>query len=98
MALELTQDRGHRERGELEPAVGLEALDRLQQTDEGDLTQVVERLAAVRKAPRQELGESHVLLDELVPEVAIARAPVLDELRQRRRVVAWGLLAGAGHR
>ena len=81
-----------------EPAVGLEALDRLEQADERDLAEVVERLAAVREAADEELGEAHVFLDELVPQVAIARAAVFDELRQGRGVVARRLVLPAGHR
>ena len=53
VALELAGDGRRRERRELQPAIGLEPLDRLEQTDERDLAQVVGRLAAVRETPRR---------------------------------------------
>ena len=80
VALELTGDRRRGERRELEPAVGFEALDRLEQADERDLAEVVGGLAAVREAAGEELGEAHVLLHELVAQRAVAGAAVLGEL------------------
>ena len=56
MALQLARDRRCCERRELKAAVRIEALDRLQQPDDRNLTQVVERFAAVGKAPREEFG------------------------------------------
>src|SRR5262249_49492575 len=64
VTLEFADDRGHRERGELESAIRLEALDRLQEADQCNLAQVVEGFAAVYESTRQELGEAHVLFDE----------------------------------
>ena len=93
VALELAHDGRRRERGELQPAVGFEALDRLQQADERDLAEVVERLAPVREAPCEELGEPHVLLDELVAEHAVAGSPVLDEASLCAGAVARSSLA-----
>ena len=74
---------GRRERRELQPAVGLEALDRLEQSDQRHLAEVVGGLAAVRESSGEELGETHVLLDQLVAQVAVARAAVLGELLVR---------------
>ena len=68
VTLQLTGDRRRGERRELQAPVGLEALDRLEQSDQRDLAQVVGRLAAVREAAGEELGEAHVLLDELVAQ------------------------------
>ena len=44
VTLQLTEDCGHGERRELQTAVGLEPLDRLEQTHERDLAEIVERL------------------------------------------------------
>src|SRR6516225_7097963 len=53
VALELTDDRWNRERGERVPAGWIEAIDRLDQPEAGDLEQVVEGLARAAVAPRQ---------------------------------------------
>jgi hypothetical protein len=47
--LELAGDGRRRERRELQPAIGLEPLDRLEEPDERDLAQVVRGLTAVRE-------------------------------------------------
>ena len=67
----------------------VEALDRLQQADQRDLAEVVERLAAVREPPGEELGEAHVLLDELVAQRAVTCPAVLDESPVDRGVVTF---------
>ena len=59
--------------------MGIEALDGFHEPHERDLPQVVEGFATVREAPGEELGEAHVLLDELVSERAIPRPAVLHE-------------------
>ena len=79
--LQLSDDRRRRERRELQAAFGLEALDGLQQTDERDLAQIVERLAAMLEPSREELGEPHVGFDELVAQIAVVGAAVLREPR-----------------
>ena len=96
VTLELAGDRRRRERRELQPTIGLEPFDRLEQADESDLAEIVERLAAVREATRQELGEPDVLLDELVPQLAVAGAAVFLEALPRVGVV--GVRLGFGHR
>jgi hypothetical protein len=45
VALELAHDRGHRERREREASIRVEALDRLDQPEAGDLHEVVVGLA-----------------------------------------------------
>src|ERR671915_1675737 len=63
VALELAEDRRHRERGERRGAVRLEAVDGLEQAERGDLDEVVERLAAAlvaaREVARQRQGTPH---------------------------------------
>src|SRR5262249_28790854 len=52
---------------QLDAAVEVEAVDRLDQADGADLDEVVELLAAVGVAPGERADERHVLLDQLVP-------------------------------
>ena len=83
VALQLAFDRDGRVRGELEVAIGIEALDRLEHAEVRDLQEVVERLAAVRVATREVRRERLVRLDQFVAELAVAGSSVLDELRPR---------------
>ena len=79
--LQLAFDRGRRERRELEVATGIETLDRLQQTDERNLLQIVELFAAIRETAREMRRETLVGLDQFVPELPLAGTSILDELR-----------------
>ena len=79
--LELAHDGGRSERRELKTAIGFEALHRLQEPDERDLTEIVEWLAAVGEPAREEVGETHVVLDEVIAKRAVPGAPILDETR-----------------
>jgi hypothetical protein len=81
MSLELTFDRRGGKRRELEVATGVETLDRLQQADERDLPQIIELFTAVRESTREVRGQPLMGLDQFVPELPLARPPVLDELR-----------------
>jgi hypothetical protein len=85
VSLQLPRDRRGRERGELQASVGVEALHRLDETHQRHLTEVVERLAAVQEPAREELRQTEVMLDELVADVAVARAAVVDESGQHLR-------------
>ena len=90
MALQLPDDGGSGERRELQPAIRLEALHRLQEAHERDLPEIIEWFSAVGEATGEELGEPHVLLDQRVAQVAVARTAVLLE-PLARRVVAVAL-------
>ena len=79
VALELAEDGRHREAGELGAATGLEAVDRLDEPDAGDLDEVVERLLAVAVAAGELACEREVALDQLVAQPRVARVPVLGE-------------------
>ena len=79
VAADLAEHRGHREAGEGGTGLGIEAVDRLHQTHEGDLLQVGERLTAVCEPPRAVPGEPDVLGYQLVAELRVARAAVLPE-------------------
>ena len=79
MALQLAEDRGGGKRRELEAPARIEALDGLEQADEGDLDEVVALLTAIREAAGEEVRERGVLLDELVPQATVARPSVARE-------------------
>ena len=70
--------------------VGVEAVDRLQQAERGDLDEVVELLAAALVAPRELARERQEALDErlarrrvAVAVVALEQPPVLARARGR---------------
>ncbi len=65
VALQLAEDRRRGEGGEGDAALGIEAVDGVEQAQVGDLEQVVEGLARAAVAQRQALGESHVAANQL---------------------------------
>src|SRR5207253_2154394 len=65
--LDLADDVRRRVRRQLDAALEVETVDRLDQADGSDLDQILELLAAVRIAPREGANERHVLLDQLLP-------------------------------
>ena len=79
MALELAEDRRRRVARELGSAAGLEAVDRLDQPEAGDLHEVVERLVGVAVAEREVAGERDVALDQLVAGSDVTVAVVAHE-------------------
>ena len=105
VALDLADDVRRRVGRELDAAVEVEAVDRLDQPDGADLDEIVELLAAVRVATGERADERHVLLDQLLArrEVSLlvvaaqqsrglrrrSRAARLDGLRQRDPVAAF---------
>ena len=87
VALELADDRRDGERGEREAAVGVEALDRLQQGERGDLLEIVELGLAV-VAPSEVAAERQEALDQACACGGIALAQVAAEQQEvgvRRR-------------
>jgi hypothetical protein len=76
VTLELAKDRRHGERRERGRAGRLEAVDRLQQAERGDLDEVVERLAAALVAARELARERQEALDERLASRGIAVAVV----------------------
>src|SRR5205085_1525629 len=66
VSLQLSGDRRRGEGGELQAPWRLEALDRLEQPDERDLSEIVERLAPVGEPAREELGQPEIVLDQPV--------------------------------
>jgi hypothetical protein len=76
--LDLADDRRGRVRRELDAAVRVEAVDRLDQADGGDLGQVVQRLTAVAEAAREMLDERQVHADQLVAQLRVLRTAVLQ--------------------
>ena len=72
VAADLAEDRRHRVAREREPAVGIPAVDRLDEADRGDLHEVVERLGRAAVAQREAAGERHVALDQLFTRTRVA--------------------------
>ena len=64
VALDLADDRRGRVRRELDAAVGVEAVDRLDQADRADLDEVLDRLAAVAEPARAVLDQRQVQVDQ----------------------------------
>ena len=79
VALELAGDRRHGEGRELAAAFGVEAVDRAEQPDAGDLHEVVQRLGAAVVAPGEAAGERQEAFDELVAGGGVAEARVAAE-------------------
>lgn len=72
IASQLTHDRRNRKRHERGLAFGVEAIDRAQQPDGGNLHQVLHRFMRVGVATRQSSGQGHVLLDDRVTRASIS--------------------------
>ena len=79
VALELAEDRRDRERRERGLARRVEAVDRLEQPERGDLDQVVELLPAALVAAGELAREGQEARDELLARGGIALAVVADE-------------------
>jgi hypothetical protein len=77
--LELAEDGRHGVGRERDAAVGLVAVDRLDEPEAGNLQEVVERLAAALVAPRQPAGQGQEALDENLARRRVARLPVVAE-------------------
>ena len=71
MALDLAEHGRHREGGERDPPVGIEAVDRLQEAERRDLHDVLQRLGLAPVAHGDLAGESHEALDELLARVLV---------------------------
>ena len=71
VTLDLTQDGGRGKRGELESALGIKAVDCLEQAQIANLHQVVERLTAVLKFVGKKPYQVHMGHDELLTCVRI---------------------------
>ncbi len=81
MALDLADDVRRRVGRQLDAAVDVEAIDRLDQADAADLDEIVELLAAVGIAPGERADEGQVLLDQLLPGGEIALLVVAAKQR-----------------
>ena len=85
VAPDLAHDRGCRVGRKLDAALGVVALDRLQQADPRDLDEVVERLAPVDVARGERTNQSAVAVHELLASAVVTPAlPTLD--RGSRRI------------
>src|SRR5262249_60073238 len=72
VALELAENGRSRERRELETPAGIESFHRLEEPNQRDLDQVVDRLTAVRETAGEKVRQRRVLLDELIATATIA--------------------------
>src|SRR5205814_2126874 len=70
--LDLADDVRGRVRRQLDAAVEIEAVDRLDQPDRADLDQILELLPAIRVPTRERAHERHVLLDQLLARLEVA--------------------------
>jgi hypothetical protein len=73
---ELPEDRGRRIRGRLHSAGRIEAIDGLEQTDGGDLDEVVNGLAAIGEPAGQSGGPWGMRKDQPFAQCQILRLPV----------------------
>jgi hypothetical protein len=83
--LDLAANRRDRERAELRPAGGVEAVDRVDQPDGADLDQVLQPLTAVGVAPSEHADEREVELDHAL---ARRRVPRLADGAKKRSGIA----------
>src|SRR5687767_7305971 len=81
VTLDLADDVRGRVRRQLDAAVDVEAVDRLDQADAADLHEVVELLAAVGVAPRERAHEREVLLDQLLARGEVSLLVVAAQQR-----------------
>ena len=79
VALDLADDVRGRVGRQLDAAVEVEAVDRLDQPDTADLDEIVELLAAVAVAPGQRADEREVLLDQLLARTQVALLVIAAE-------------------
>src|SRR5581483_10643928 len=79
VALDLADDVRRRVGRQLDAAVEVEAVDRLDQADRADLDEILELLAPERVAPRERAHERHVLLDQLLARLQVALLVVAAE-------------------
>ena len=76
MPLDLADDVRRGVRRELDTAVEIEPVDRLDQPDRADLNEILELLASVRISSGERTNERHVLLDQLLARLEVARLVV----------------------
>ena len=98
VALDLADDRRGRVRRELDAAVGLEAVDGLDQADGAHLHEVLVRLAAVAEAPGAVLDQRQVQVHQVVAGggAGRVRAVVVAHLAEELRAALAGHLDARG--
>ena len=89
VALDLSCDRRDREGAEVDAALDVEPVDRLDQPDRSYLDEVLVQLASVAVPPGQALDERHVLLDDAIPCVAVPRLVVFAKERPDGLAARW---------
>jgi len=86
MAFDLAVDRGNRVRREIDSAVELKPVDRLDQADRADLHEILELLTVAGVLARQPPDEGEVLLDEARTRSEVAVPVVRAEQPTNGRV------------
>lgn len=81
VALDLAVDRRNRVGGEIDPAVELKPVDRLDQPDRPHLDEIVELLTVPDVATRQTPHEREILLDQARPGAEVSMAVVVAQQR-----------------
>ena len=84
MLSELTDDGRHRERAETSAEVGIEAVDRVQEPDAGDLLEILDRLSRMPVAMGEAPGERQIAPDRLL---AIEGAAFGPQPREQQSVI-----------
>ena len=93
MAFDLAQDSGCCKRRELEPALGVKAVDSLEQAQIANLHQIIERLAAVLKFVGKKPYQVHMGHDKLLTGVRITGLLVTTKQLAGFLLVPSGLAA-----
>ena len=96
MATKLAEDRRRRVGGEGDTALGVEAVERLDEAEARDLDQVLERLAAAAVARSEPPDERHEAARELLADdgIAGAREPIEEVVLLRHLLRRPGNRAG----
>ena len=84
VALDLAEDGRHRVAGERDPALEVEAVDRVEQAQAGDLEEVVEGLVGALVAACELARERQEALDE---RLAVDRVAVIEVAREERAIL-----------
>src|SRR6185437_15873065 len=77
--LDLADDVRRRIRRQLDTALEIEPIDRLDQADRADLDEILQLLAAIRVPARERAHERHVLLDQLLARMEVTLLVVFTQ-------------------
>src|SRR5437763_3882147 len=102
VATNLPGDGGHRKGQKVCTALGFEAVHGMDQTDGGDLNEVLQRFTAASEAAREAFGQWEVTADQLLAQLLafgiVSSQRGIAALHANKIRVLGGFPAGAGHR